>query len=93
MKSRHGMIGLLVGLCVLLASVCLAAEERENKDVIDLAGQWRFALDPNKEGVKKEFFKHELPQRIHLPGSTDEAGFGTANREADARWSVSAPQL
>jgi hypothetical protein len=38
---------------------------------ISLAGQWRFALDPNKEGVEKQYFNRELFERISLPGSTD----------------------
>jgi hypothetical protein len=46
-----------------------------------LAGQWRFALDPNKEGLEKQFFNRELPERISLPGSTDEAKLGTPNRD------------
>ncbi len=46
---------------------------------IPLAGQWRFSLDAGKEGVQKEFFNRDLPQRITLPGSTDQAHFGTAN--------------
>jgi hypothetical protein len=47
--------------------------------VISLAGEWRFALDPAKEGVEKQFFNRELSDKIHLPGSTDEAKFGTVN--------------
>lgn len=46
---------------------------------MSLAGQWRFSLDPNKEGVQKGFFNSDLPQKISLPGSTDEAHFGTPN--------------
>ena len=33
---------------------------------VSLAGQWRFALDPNKEGVEKQYFNRELPERISL---------------------------
>ena len=46
---------------------------------IPLAGQWRFSLDPNHEGVQKQYFNRDLPERIALPGSTDEARFGTPN--------------
>ena len=46
---------------------------------MSLAGRWRFALDANHEGVQKEYFKRDLPERIPLPGSTDEARFGTPN--------------
>jgi hypothetical protein len=46
---------------------------------MSLAGQWRFSLDANKEGVQKEYFNRDLSERIRLPGSTDEAHFGTPN--------------
>jgi hypothetical protein len=44
----------------------------------DLAGAWRFRLDPQSMGREYEtWFKTRLPAEIHLPSSTDEAGFGT----------------
>ena len=46
---------------------------------MSLAGQWRFALDPDREGLQQEFFNRDLPRRISLPGSTDEAKAGTSN--------------
>ena len=46
---------------------------------LSLDGQWRFSLDTNKEGIQKEYFNRELPKRIELPGSTDQAHFGTPN--------------
>jgi len=41
-----------------------------------LAGEWRFDLDPGDLGVRAEWFSTSLPKRIHLPGTTDLAGFG-----------------
>jgi hypothetical protein len=72
------IISVPLALFALAAIVAAAAEEKTAPPrVISLAGQWRFALDPNKEGGAKEFFNRELPERIQLPGSTDEAHFGT----------------
>src|ERR1017187_629437 len=44
-----------------------------------LAGQWRFSLDANKEGIQKEYFNRDLAGLIALPGSTDEAHLGAPN--------------
>jgi hypothetical protein len=44
---------------------------------ISLAGQWRFELDPRKEGVTAGWFNTSLPEQIKLPGSCEERGFGT----------------
>ncbi len=57
-----------------------AAERAAPPAVIDLAGLWRFTADPSQEGLRKEFFNRQLAHRIRLPGSTDEAHFGVANR-------------
>ncbi len=62
-----------------LTSIGLAQQGPAWTEPISLAGQWRFTLDPNKEGVEKQFFNRELPERISLPGSTDEAKLGTPN--------------
>jgi hypothetical protein len=49
------------------------------KATMSLSGQWRFSLDPNKEGIQKEYFNRDLSEKISLPGSTDEAHYGTPN--------------
>jgi hypothetical protein len=47
--------------------------------VVSLAGEWRFELDPSRVGAGEQFFIQNLPGRISLPGSTDEAKLGTPN--------------
>jgi len=44
-----------------------------------LAGEWAFRLDPASKGVAEKWFDAALPDKIHLPGTIDEAGFGTKN--------------
>ena len=62
-----------------MSSIGLAQQSPAWMEPISLAGQWRVTLDPNKEGVEKQFFNRELPEQISLPGSTDEAKLGTPN--------------
>ena len=62
-----------------LTTLGLAQQSPAWTQPISLAGQWRFALDANEEGVEKQFYNRELSERISLPGSTDEAKFGTPN--------------
>jgi hypothetical protein len=67
---------------VTILRTCLAACALSgigSPATIPLAGQWRFSLDPDKGGVQKEYFNRDLPERIGLPGSTDEARFGAPN--------------
>lgn len=44
---------------------------------MDLSGTWAFALDPEKVGIKEEFFEKDLPDSITLPGTTSQAQKGT----------------
>ena len=44
---------------------------------LSLAGEWRFELDPHDEGFRAEWFRTTLPDRINLPGSCQQAGYGT----------------
>jgi hypothetical protein len=43
---------------------------------LSLAGEWRFRLDPDGVGLEQGWASQRLPDRIRLPGSTDEQGYG-----------------
>ena len=71
------------------ASRAPAASARPAKDRIDLAGEWRFRLDPEGIGVEKQWFARELPDRIALPGTTDQARKGYPLRTDSMDYAVS----
>ncbi len=48
----------------------------QNK-IIDLEGEWRFDIDRNDVGIKDQWYKKRLTDKIHLPGSMAE------NRKGD----------
>ncbi|WP_337940278.1 sugar-binding domain-containing protein [Parabacteroides sp.] len=52
---------------------------KETSPVISLAGEWQFALDSTDVGVTEKWFEHSFTDKIQLPGTTDEAGYGTPN--------------
>ena len=56
---------------------------------IDLAGSWRFQLDPNDVGVTEVWATQELPERIDLPGALQNQGFGD-EVTIDTEWTGSA---
>lgn len=77
---RNAIIILTTCLAVgVMATHGLAQEGPAWANSISLAGEWRFALDPNKEGIAKQYFNRELSGRIGLPGSIDEAKMGPPN--------------
>ena len=43
---------------------------------VDLSGAWQFRLDPKDKGLAMGWTTNALPDRIHLPTTTDLAGFG-----------------
>ncbi len=50
---------------------------------MNLAGEWRFRLDPDDTGVRKEWFRkpHILAEKIGVPGSWQGQGFGGDEEE------------
>ena len=45
-------------------------------DTINLAGVWNFKQDPQNLGQEQKWFEQTLPQKITLPGSMAQNGFG-----------------
>ena len=41
-----------------------------------MSGKWRFKLDPKNEGIEQEWFRNRLRDKIQLPGSLQEQGYG-----------------
>lgn len=65
-------------LLLLLSSASLSAQEYKS-----LAGDWKFKLDDQDRGVHEKWYKTTLDQQIALPGTTDEAGYGTKTSGSD----------
>lgn len=49
------------------------------KKYIDLKGLWQFSLDPEKQGISKQFFRDTFDDAIYLPGTTSIAQKGLYN--------------
>jgi hypothetical protein len=69
LASRLCAFGALV-FCLLSLSALPAAE------TIDLAGPWRFQLDPANRGAVEKWFAHPLNSSLPLPGSLPGNGIG-----------------
>jgi hypothetical protein len=65
----------------LLVPVCIAFGVEE----IDLSGQWNFKLDRDNAGINEQWFSRQLSDKITLPGSLQEQGFGD-KPSAKTRW-------
>ena len=59
--------------CLILPAVAVSAQENR---VIDLSGEWRFALDRSNQGLDRNWFYASLPDRINLPGILQSQGYG-----------------
>ena len=67
-----------IAFCVLFFSCA-------NQQQINLAGEWMFALDPDDVGVTEQWYNKPLPEKIDLPGSLQDAGFGSVV-DTETRW-------
>lgn len=68
-------------LACVLASSAVAADLPARQ--ISLAGEWRFKLDPADKGIDERWQASDLPEKIPLPGSTDEHQRGTKNEKIE----------
>lgn len=57
---------------------------------ISLAGEWEFALDSTDTGIDENWAKQHFKHTIQLPGTTDDAGYGTPN---SLKPSIQKPQV
>ncbi|MDP6359810.1 MAG: beta-galactosidase, partial [Planctomycetota bacterium] len=46
------------------------------REVIDLSGEWRVALDPENEGIREGWHCRKFSETLAFPGTTDEAKIG-----------------
>ncbi len=73
-KSARSILAVCLGI-VLFPAASANSQTRETLE-INLAGAWRVALDPNDVGVDEEWFTRELADRIQLPGTLRDNGYG-----------------
>lgn len=50
-------------------------------EIIDLAGEWKIALDHDNTGIRDAWFNKTFERTIELPGTTDEAELGELTGE------------
>ena len=73
-------------ISIVFCGLCIAAQAAgAAQQVLDLSGKWSFQLDEKKVGVSDQWFKQNLKDKISLPGSTDEAGFGKKSEPESVR--------
>lgn len=62
----------LCGLILLVSAVARCG----SSEPINLAGEWRFALDRKDAGVSERWFEKNLSDKIQLPGALQSQGYG-----------------
>ncbi len=63
-------------LLVLIITPFLWSCQKKPVNLLSLAGEWRFHLDMGNVGIQEEWHSKMLEQRITLPGSLAENGYG-----------------
>ena len=61
---------------VIFSIICVFFYSCTSQKQIDLSGNWFFALDPNDIGISKQWYNKSLTDKIKLPGSLQEQGYG-----------------
>ncbi len=68
-------------LLLLLLACCTVGLLAQ--DIQSLAGTWRFKPDEADQGLAENWQRERLPERIQLPGTTDEARYGEKTTGSD----------
>ena len=74
----------VVGM-VFCGLATVAQADSTAQQILDLSGTWSFQLDEQKVGLQDRWFEKKLKDKIRLPGSTDEAGFGAKSEPEPTR--------
>ncbi len=86
LRKKKIILGLLVLSLVSYNVWSLGIDDDKPKsrqeNVENLAGKWRFALDPDDKGITKEWFNRNLAGSINLPGTTSENRIGTPETDS-----------
>lgn len=69
--------------CIIIVWFLLFSSGLEAQQIVSLAGEWKVQLDPDSIGVEKRFFDKNIGDAILLPGTLDEAGYGTKTAGSD----------
>ena len=63
-------------ILALALLIILAGCTTDRNNNVDLSGEWSVKLDPEDIGINERWFNKTLDERIILPGSLQEQGFG-----------------
>ncbi|MGI0105756.1 sugar-binding domain-containing protein [Salinimicrobium sp. WS361] len=66
-------------LIFLLAMASCGAQQEDFRNVLELEGEWQFALDNNDVGIEKQWYLKNLDDVVQLPGTTDSNKKGILN--------------
>lgn len=65
---------------ILLFSLVSLSACKDTPSTISLAGEWDFSLDSTDVGISQGWYANSFEDKIQLPGTTDDAGYGIPNR-------------
>lgn len=68
---------------VLVGALAATAYAAAAPDWVPLAGEWRFALDPQDVGITQKWFQKNLDDTLALPGTADEGQKSARNEAAE----------
>ena len=70
---------MLKGFLSICITLMLLTSCQKPSSEISLAGKWQFAMDSTDVGITEKWFERSFADKIQLPGTTDEAGYGIPN--------------
>lgn len=63
-------------LFLLIIWTAAGTTDAQPTSILDLSGEWRFAMDRSNQGIDKNWFDRSISDRIKLPGILQSQGYG-----------------
>ncbi|MCA9260363.1 MAG: hypothetical protein KDA61_14225, partial [Planctomycetales bacterium] len=76
---------MLCGASIAAAAGASPGAQAAARHTLDLAGSWRFRLDPEDVGERRRWWEEQFTEQIELPGSLQEQGYGE-RPSSDTQW-------
>jgi len=76
MNNNRFTLLILIHACSIGFFPAISEANDRTTRVIDLAGEWGFALDPDDKGIEEGYYTETFSESLSLPGCLQEEGFG-----------------
>ncbi|MBN1973812.1 MAG: beta-galactosidase [Sedimentisphaerales bacterium] len=86
-KQAYAQISSITAIPMYRITFSTISDNVQEEKTINLSGNWAFQLDPEDKGITEQWYSKQLQDKIKLPGSLQEQGYGE-KPSAKTKWTT-----